>query len=1215
MLPSVVNTMRNRHLVWGLALLAMLSLPQSRGAEEKQQTYCLLEAYSDADPAPPYEWTSDHLQVGVRWQPFHGKPKNNAADAARPIISRDSSYAQFWCGWAAVEPTIANTNYLERPSSSLRALEQAVDICLTKGLKVEFVFFHCPAWASDSGAAGGYKPKQGFYEQFVRRIATHFKGRVHAYQLYHEANLAGLMHGADMDFFLNDILVKGGQAIREVYAAEPAEPVLVSTTGMSPCENCGTRKGLNGRGGRAVNQFYDMMIAKPELMELVDALNLNVSDNGDGYGNMDGSYVPSVWGNYELVRRKLDAAGYRAKSVRSAESWIVWDDAGSAKDVNRDGVKNEIDAYQKAITIIGQCLHRGLNTLNLPWCDNSSSWAMGLTKRRDYNGRIKTLKPEIVVPANDGGADIVMEKIALHGGDDNFIVKAGSGQIFTKEDHINPPDPNHLHYYIWKWYAQIAGGSDEVIRHAVAGEIGNDVVVTGAGFTGNERYRLASYNRTRKSFTVLIYSGGANTKMPATLKIPAQIRTGFHYNNEFSKIDFRGEGFQDGDRYQARVITKDISPTNGADIKPRQFMTAPATVTNETLIATIPRIDRFTTVEFVRLPPPPLKETLAPLKNNAAPQTLESMWAGFDPQKEPLDTEILKEWEEDGVVLRVVRYRVGVFKGEKAMVAAVYGFPKGGSKLPGLVQIHGGGQYADHMAPLLNAKRGYATVSISWAGRISAPGYRVSPNEVKLFWEGKTNAPNYKIITDWGALDAYHAPSRNGKDAFVTIRDGSEDWTLDDVESPRNSSWFLATMAARRALTFLEQQPEVAADRLGVYGHSMGGKLTVATAAVDKRVKAAAPSCGGVSDRYNTNPLHGATIGDSPALQQIACPIIFLSPANDFHGRIDDLQTALTEIRSKDWRITCSPHHNHQDTAEYEVATQLWFDEQLKGSFHNPQTPEFKLQLKTENGVPAVTIKPDTSQRVLSVDVFYTQHGQSSGEKIDHDNTKNRHWHHAKATRQGDTWMANTPILHSDKPLWVYANVQYPLPKPVTGAGYYYRPYTADKFNLSSRMLIATPEQFRTAEVKATLAPTDIIENFKPGWEKEWFTYRPEEMGLRTHKLYDDRWKAAKHANLSLTVRSAKPNKLVIGIDAFAAEIELSGNSKWETITLSATDFKDAHGVAMTDWNKIREFRFLAAEHLRSTKRGDNTRRLVGGNWQGEGPDFKLIRWLPANGR
>ena len=179
-------------------------------------------------------------------------------------------------------------------------------------------------------------------------------------------------------------------------------------------------------------------------------------------------------------------------------------------------------------------------------------------------------------------------------------------------------------------------------------------------------------------------------------------------------------------------------------------------------------------------------ETLPPIKDGKAPQSHEEMWRGFDPRAEPLDVEVLKEWEEEGVVLKVLRYRIGVFKGKKAMMAAVYGYPKGAKSLPGLVQIHGGGQYADYRVPLTNAKRGYASISISWAGRISAPGYAVRPDGVKLFWDGKKDDPKYKLTTDWGALDAYHAPSRNGKDAFPSIP--VADWTLDPVESPRNNS-------------------------------------------------------------------------------------------------------------------------------------------------------------------------------------------------------------------------------------------------------------------------------------------------------------------------------------------------------------------------------------------------------------------------------------------
>ena len=366
------------------------------------------------------------------------------------------------------------------------------------------------------------------------------------------------------------------------------------------------------------------------------------------------------------------------------------------------------------------------------------------------------------------------------------------------------------------------------------------------------------------------------------------------------------------------------------------------------------------------------QETLTPLEaGEPAPHTFESLWARYDPRAEPLDTEVLKEWEEAGVVLQIVRYRIGVFKGQKAMMAAVYGYPKGDRDMPGLVQIHGGGQYADYRAVLTNAQRGYATISIAWAGRISAPGYTVNKEGVQRFWDGQTDDPQYRLTTDWGALDAYHAPCRNPGNAFAHVR--PQPWTLDDIDSPRNNPWFLVTLGARRALTFLEQQPQVDPERLGVYGHSMGGKLTVLTTAADARVKAAVPSCGGLSDRATGNALYDATIADDVHLKRIACPIMFLSPSNDFHGRINDLQTAVREISNKQWRVTCSPHHNHQDTPEYEAATQLWFDQALKGTFLLPDTPESSLQLKTDSGMPLFTVTPDASTSILCVDAYASE--------------------------------------------------------------------------------------------------------------------------------------------------------------------------------------------------------------------------------------------------
>ena len=606
-------------------------------------------------------------------------------------------------------------------------------------------------------------------------------------------------------------------------------------------------------------------------------------------------------------------------------------------------------------------------------------------------------------------------------------------------------------------------------------------------------------------------------------------------------------------------------------------------------------------------------ETLAPLSGKEPPSDFSSLWEGFDPRNEPLEKEVLKEWVQDGAVLQVVRYRVGIFKGQKSMMAGVYGYPKGQGGLPGLLQVHGGGQYADHKAVLTNAKRGYATLSIAWAGRLSAPGHHVGPNEVKLFWEGKTEDPAYKITTDWGALDAYHAPSRYGKDAFPSIP--VADWTLDPVVSPRNNSWFLIALAGRRGLTFLEQQPEVDGNRLGVYGHSMGGKLTVMISGADSRVKAAAPSCGGISDRYSDSDLHLATVSDPPSLERISCPIFFLSPANDFHGRINDLGSAVREIKSKDWRITCSPHHNHQDTPEYEVATQVWFDQHLKGGWPVPQTPQTEWVLK-QGCLPKLIVRPDPSREVKSVEVYFSQQGvmQERGKaRDDSQNTKHRFWKFVQPAPLGvgKTWEAELPLFDTDRPVWAFANIHYELESPIAGAGYYYGSYETRIFNLSSLLLVLSSEELEKLNVKVAERVDGLVESFAGSWKKDWFTYNTPKWRLRTNKLYEPHWVApSPSARLSLEVSSESTNQMVLWIDGYGVELDLLGNHSWQRFSFSASALKNAEGKSLPGWGGIRELRLDDTEKL-TAPRGSTAKPLkIGTQWEGSPPKFRNLRWI-----
>ncbi|HEY1788091.1 MAG TPA: dienelactone hydrolase family protein, partial [Verrucomicrobiae bacterium] len=542
------------------------------------------------------------------------------------------------------------------------------------------------------------------------------------------------------------------------------------------------------------------------------------------------------------------------------------------------------------------------------------------------------------------------------------------------------------------------------------------------------------------------------------------------------------------------------------------------------------------------------QETLPPLENGVAPKTVEQLWAGYDPRREPLETQINKEWKQDGVVLRVVRYRIGIFKGQKSIMTAIYGYPEGGTNLPGLVQIHGGGQSANINAVVTNAKRGYACISLNWAGN-------------PLGGVDNYQGPN----TDWGAVDA---TQHTHDDHFHSAQPDSK--TLDSVVSARNNNWFLITLAARRALTFLEQQPEVDGTRLGVYGHSMGGNLTLYVAATDPRVKAGViTSAGGIedgSDNQKDTPFNNAAYA-----QRITCPVLFINPSDDFHGTILGVEETAETIQSKDFRLVRPPQLNHRSMPEFTVAGMLWFDHYLQGAALLPETPGVTWKLNGPHATPLMTVRTDASQPCQSVDVYYTQDGLQTDPKSV-PNSINRYWHHVAAYKTGTGWQARLPIFNVNQPLWAYANVRYALPGPVTGAGFYYALYTATNFSISSKLLMASPERLQAAHVKPALKVSRLIESFAPGWQGDWYTYNEAgEWPWRTHKLHVSEWPAPSGARLVVDVRSAQPNKLVIQLDDYAAQADLNGSDQWQTVSFAVPDFHDITGAGLSEWSQFGE--------------------------------------------
>jgi hypothetical protein len=565
-------------------------------------------------------------------------------------------------------------------------------------------------------------------------------------------------------------------------------------------------------------------------------------------------------------------------------------------------------------------------------------------------------------------------------------------------------------------------------------------------------------------------------------------------------------------------------------------------------------------------------ETLPPLKDGKAPQNLDELWTGFDPLKEPLEAEVTKEWEQDGIVCQIVRYRVGVFKGQPATVAAFFAAPKGAKSLPGLMHIHGGGQSANLGNVVSDARRGYASLSLNWGGN------KMTLADGKIY-DG--------LNTDWGAVDATHEPKRNKVNHFAggTAPDA---FTLDAVDSPRNDNWFLVTLAGRRGLTFLQSRPEVDPARLGVYGHSMGGRLTTQLTGIDARVKAAVPSCGGSGDltatldqmpggqRSKRSPLDLETISENPYIRRLSVPTLWFSPTNDFHAHMDNMAWTWRDVPDALLRLSMSPHFNHRHDHASALTQHLWFETYLKGKTGLvPTTPKIALEL---GPTPKVVVTPDASLPCQTVRIYVTQDV--------HELT--RFWRQLEAKQVDGRWVAEAPLMDPTQPLFAYASAVYATPDEYRKIANPPGTANSDTYYFSSRETWATPAQLKAAGAQATDNPERMICADSAAWG-DWYRLNwghPDLWSVYTRKVKDAKWRGPAGAKLRFEIAAREDSWLAVrcmsndwgafaaGPKAeYAAVKKLEVKDGWATVEVDLTELRPLGATKgkLADWSTLTE--------------------------------------------
>ena len=595
--------------------------------------------------------------------------------------------------------------------------------------------------------------------------------------------------------------------------------------------------------------------------------------------------------------------------------------------------------------------------------------------------------------------------------------------------------------------------------------------------------------------------------------------------------------------------------------------------------------------------------------SEAMPQSVQELWADFDPRKDALETEVIREWKEDGGVFRHVRYLIGTFKGKPARMGAIYGFPEGAQEKPAVMHIHGGGQRASLNEVKLLVARGYAALSVNWGG--SGTG--------KAPFNSSDGAQPGDPNTDWGAVN----PSQLNVPGYSTTLPGPKQF-FEDREHPKNNNWYLLTIGCRRGLTFLEQQPEVDAQRLGVHGWSMGGNLTMYVAGTDDRVKAAVPGVGGQGWRWQAHefiggiaqqePLKGdvevfrRTLSFESYAPHIKCPVLHRSGTNDFHGWMDDVYRTNALIKDQPTRYTFSPHLNHRAIPEVEVAMPLWLDHFLKGGPALPETPHCELVLKNADGVPSLRVTPlKHAWPVSRCEIFYS---------VDPD-PRARFWRSAEVAREGDAFTAKLPLHALDLPLFAFANVYCKLPEPeslrqLPGHGEPVRDLC-----LSSLLHRAEAKQLGESGLIATAKPTALIDDFKHGL-RDWYQLNAGNLTHQetwTRKITDPMYRGHNGAKLKLSLKMPKTNRIAIVLQknewrsyrgsrmTFVCEREVSGAEGEQALVFELKDFTSTDGP-LTAWEQLDQLGICA--HF--TQRGTPAKEVP--LWNGAAMTLLRAEWV-----
>ncbi len=401
---------------------------------------------------------------------------------------------------------------------------------------------------------------------------------------------------------------------------------------------------------------------------------------------------------------------------------------------------------------------------------------------------------------------------------------------------------------------------------------------------------------------------------------------------------------------------------------------------------------------------------------------------------------------------------------------------------------------------------------------------------------------------------------------------------LDVLEgSARLSPWYVWCKIARRAITLLCSLPIVDNERVAVIGMGVGGHISWQVAAMDKRVKALIPICGGGYRWAKDKPRF--THGNVPETEQeiaystgvgaetyakfVTCPTFYLTTRMSQFCDVDRAGDILSFVRSENKKLLIMRSIDMQITQKGLRAMFGW----LRNTFAGKQEA-LGPTMTFESADGELYLRLDTDKEANSVQI-YSSYGEAYAFA--------RNWTKLEGLQQvgAHEYTVHVPVYDPSSLTVAYASVLYDgddaCSTPVTGAiPQKLGASNVEAGNECSRIIYDNRMDIDIFSVKTedAVLQSGLLCKRKGPFDIEGVSVSDGSLLLcrserelnafaRTSALHFDVY-SPKESDLEIRVYTVPDEKCYI------ARTKLIGGDFWQKVLVSATDFKSEEGRTLT---------------------------------------------------